>query len=122
MADKKVLVIDDEPGFVEAVKMRLEAGGYEVIAAYDGKEGVEKARREMPNLILLDLVMPRVNGFAALSDLKRDIGTSHIPVIVLTAKTDTEYIMDAGKLGASDYIVKPASMQHLMGLIRKHLP
>ncbi len=122
MAKKTILVVDDEVEFVDAVKMRLEANDYNVIAAYDGREGMEKAKRIHPDLILLDLVMPRSNGFETLSKLKLDPETSAIPVVILTAKSDTEYVLDAGKLGASDYIVKPASMQALVELVKKHLP
>lgn len=117
----RVLVIDDEPEFVEAVRMRLEASGYEVIAAYDGEEGIEKARRDRPGLILLDLVMPKANGLLVLSKLKGDWRTTDIPVIILTAKTEAEYALDAGKLGASDYVVKPPSMQLIVEKVKKYL-
>lgn len=119
---KKILVVDDETEFVDAVKMRLEANGYEVVAAYDGRDGVEKAKKERPDLILLDLVMPKSNGFEALSKIKSDLKTSAIPVVILTAKTESEYVMDAGKLGATDYVVKPVSMQGLVDVVKKYLP
>lgn len=121
MGKRTVLVIDDEPEFVDAVKMRLEANNYEVVCAYDGKEGLDKARKQRPALILLDLVMPNVNGFEALSQLKTDPRTMNIPVVVLTAKTEVEYAMDAGKLGANDYMIKPASMELLMDMVRKYV-
>jgi len=88
MGKKTVLVIDDEAGFLDVVKMRLEANNYQVIGAYDGREGFDKAKKEHPDLILLDLVMPNMNGFEALSQLKSDSRTMNIPVIVLTAKTE----------------------------------
>lgn len=119
---KKILVIDDEPDFIDAVRMRLEANGYEVIAAYEGKDGIDKARKESPSLILLDLVMPKLNGLAVLSKLKGDRVTANIPVVILTAKTEAEYALDAGTLGASDYLVKPASMQAIIDMVRKYLP
>jgi DNA-binding response OmpR family regulator len=118
---KKILVVDDEVEFVDAVKMRLEANDYTVIAAHDGRECMDKARREKPDLILLDLVMPESNGFETLSNLKTDPQTANMPVIILTAKSDTEYILDAGKLGAADYVVKPPSMQALLDIIRKYI-
>lgn len=121
MGKKTVLVIDDEPEFVEAVKMRLEANNYDVTAAYDGREGFDKARKQRPDLILLDLVMPKVNGFEALSKLKADPRTMNIPVVVLTAKTEAEYAMDAGKLGANDYMIKPASMELLVDMVRRYI-
>lgn len=118
---KKILVVDDEAEFVDAIRMRLEANGYTVIAAYDGRECIEKAKKEKPNLVLLDVVMPNVNGFETLSKLKTDPRTMNIPVIMLTAKSDSEYILDAGKLGAADYMVKPPSMQTLLEIIGKYV-
>jgi len=117
---KKVLVIDDEPDFIDAVRMRLEANGYEVISSTDGRDGLDKAKKERPDAILLDLVMPELNGFAVLTSLKSDMKTRGIPVIILTAKTETEYALDAGKLGANDYLVKPPSMQKIVETIRKY--
>lgn len=117
---RKILVIDDEPDFVDAIKMRLEANGYVMVSASDGREGVDKAKRERPDLILLDLVMPNVNGILALSMLKTDPKIAHIPVVILTAKTDSDYITDTMKLGAVDYIVKPADMQVLIEVVRKY--
>ena len=121
MPGKKILVVDDELDFVDAVKIRLEAVGYEIVSANDGHEGVAKAKKEMPMLILLDVVMPRSNGFEALSRLKTDSATAHIPVIIITAKSDAEYVLDAGKLGAADYIMKPVSMQTLLEHVRKYV-
>lgn len=120
MANKKILVVDDEVDFIEAVKARLEAVGYDVVSATNGKDGIAKAKKEQPALILLDLVMPRTNGFEALSKLKTDPATANIPVVIITAKNDTEYILDAGKLGAADYLMKPVSMHTMLEHIRKY--
>ena len=121
MSRKSILVVDDEIGFVDAVRMRLEANGFNVIGAYNGEEALKAARREKPNLILLDLVMPKLNGFEALSQLKADLATSLIPVIVITAQSDIEYAFDAGKLGAADYLIKPVGMEGLLDLVGKHI-
>jgi twitching motility two-component system response regulator PilH len=121
MSNKKILVIDDEPDFIDAIRSRFEAIGYKIVCANDGNEGVAQARKEHPGLILLDLVMPRSNGFEALSKLKSDPVTSAIPVIVISAKDETDYIFDAGKLGASDYIVKPVSIEALLEHIKKYI-
>jgi len=118
---KKILIIDDEPDFIDAVRMRLEANGYEVISSTDGQNGIEKAKKEKPNLILLDLVMPRLNGIEALAMLKSDLRTANIPVVILTAKAESEYALDAGRLGASDYLVKPPSMQKVVETVKKYL-
>jgi DNA-binding response OmpR family regulator len=122
MTQKTVLVIDDEVGFVDAVRERLEASGYSVIGAYGGRDGVERAKRDSPKVILLDLVMPNVNGFEVLSQLKADPRTSQIPVIIITAQSDIEYAFDAGKLGAADYIIKPVSMEGLLQLVKVYVP
>lgn len=121
MANKKILVIDDEPDFIDAIRSRLEATGYEVVSANNGREGCACARRESPALILMDLVMPRSNGFECLSRLKTDPATSFIPVIVVSAKQETEYVLDAGKMGAADYIIKPVSMETLLDYVRKYV-
>jgi len=121
MGGKNILVVDDEVDFVDAVRMRLEANGFNVIGAHNGEDGVRVARKESPNLILLDLVMPRVNGFEALSLLKSDPATAHVPVIVITAQSDIEYAFDAGKLGAADYLIKPVGMESLLDLVSKYV-
>lgn len=122
MGNRSVLVIDDEVDFVDAVRMRLEANGFEVIGAHNGKDGFEAARRLSPNLILLDVVMPKINGFEALAKLKADPATSFIPVIMITAQSDIEYAFDAGKLGATDYIIKPVKLEGLLDLVNKYVP
>jgi len=120
MAKKKILVVDDEVEFVDAVKMMFDAHGYDVIGAYNGLDGVEKAKKNSPSVILLDLAMPVVSGFDALTQLKNDPRTSLIPVIVITAQNDIEYAFDAGKLGANDYVIKPVRMESLLELINKY--
>lgn len=118
---KKILVIDDEPYYIDAVRMRLEAMGYDVQSAEDGRQGFDRARKERPGLILLDLVMPASNGFETLSRLKADPATSYIPVIVVSAKVETEYVVDAGSLGAVDYIMKPVPMDTLVEKIQRYV-
>ena len=117
---KTILIIDDEAEFAATIKMRLEAKGYRVIAADDGNPGLEMARRENPGLILLDLVMARMNGFVVLSELKKDPYTATIPVVILTAKTEAEYILDAKNLGAVDYLSKPVKMRELEECLKKN--
>jgi DNA-binding response OmpR family regulator len=104
----KILVVDDEPNIVKMVASRLEANGYEVIKAYDGMECFEKAKAEQPQLIILDISMPRMNGHETLQKLKHDAATKEIPVIMLTGKAEADDVVKSvGNGGALDYIVKP---------------
>ncbi|MDD5348423.1 MAG: response regulator [Candidatus Omnitrophica bacterium] len=104
----KVLVVDDEPNIVKLVESRLKANGYDVVSAVNGKQGLEKARTQKPDLVLLDIMMPEMNGEAVLIELKKDPATEPIPVIMLTAKQDADDIVRCvHDLGATDYIVKP---------------
>ena len=118
---KKILVIDDEPELVKALKIRLESEGYEVIAAYDGEEGIMKAREENPDLIVLDIMMPRMDGFTTLKELKKRYTKKNRPlppVIVLTAKPKMQDLFATE--GIKDYVVKPFEHQDLLDRI-KHL-
>ena len=86
MARGKVLVIDDDPEVVEIVKLNLEVEGYEVVPAYDGREGLAKAFEESPDIIILDIIMPELDGYEVFRKLREDPRTSRVPVIMLTAK------------------------------------
>ena len=116
---KKILIIDDEVDFAHTIRTRLDASGYDVICAYDGRTGLEAAKKNSPDLILLDLVMRGMNGFMVLSELKNDPYTAAIPVIILTAKLDTEYVLDADNLGADGYLSKPVKMEELGETLKK---
>jgi len=116
----KILLVDDEPDFVELTKMRLESAKYEVVTAYDGNAGLYAAQREDPNLILLDVMMPGIDGFAVLRELRKNSATRKIPVIMLTAKGETKSIFKAQELGATDYLIKPCESEELIALVRKH--
>lgn len=113
MAEKKyVLVVDDDPDMVETVCMMLESRGYEVGRAYDGIEGEEAIRKRRPDLLVLDVMMPRKNGYILCAQLKQDSATRNIPVILLTAVGEavpsTSYShADGMATEADDYIPKP---------------
>jgi CheY-like chemotaxis protein len=83
---KKILIIDDEKGIIKVVTSRLIANGYEVISATDGVEGLEKAKKEKPDLVLLDIMMPVMSGYEVIEELKKDDATKSIPVIMVTAQ------------------------------------
>jgi two-component system alkaline phosphatase synthesis response regulator PhoP len=115
----KVLVVDDEPDVVDMLRMMLENASYEVFSAYDGKEGIEKAKKEKPDAIVMDLMMPGMDGFKACKEMKNDPELKAIPVIVLTAInkrfSDTEYAKSMGlDLVSDDYIDKPVDPNLLL--------
>lgn len=122
MVKKRILVVDDEPELVKALKIRLESARYEVITAHDGEEGIMKAREENPDLIILDIMMPKMDGFTTLKELKKRCKESDKPlppVIVLTAK---EKMQDLFAIeGVKDYVVKPFEHQDLLDRIVKLL-
>ena len=121
MAKKKILVIDDMPNVVTMVKARLEASGYEVIAALDGQQGLTYANAEKPDLIILDIVMPAGGGYSVYTRLKMSPKTQSVPVIFLTAKDRPEDVARAYKLGAEYFIKKPYKPETLLGTVKKVL-
>jgi two-component system, OmpR family, alkaline phosphatase synthesis response regulator PhoP len=115
---RKVLVIDDEPGIIEIVEANLEGDGFEVISASNGKEGLEKIKQEAPELVVLDVMMPEMDGWEVLRNLERDPETAGLPVIMLTAKAaDEDYIYGLEE-GAVEYITKPFLPQELVNRIK----
>jgi DNA-binding response OmpR family regulator len=121
MANERILIVDDEPDIVETLAFRLEQEGYAVITAGDGLEGLEKARNESPDLIVLDVMMPKLDGFQVARLLKFDEQYQHIPIVMLTAKTQEQDEATGIKTGADDYVKKPFDSQTLMDVIRKRL-
>jgi two-component system alkaline phosphatase synthesis response regulator PhoP len=116
---KKILIVDDDPDLVEAVSMLLEAEGMEPVAAYGGVEGLEKARSEGPDLIVLDIMMPDKDGYQVAKELSDSQDLEGIPVIMLTAVTDyvgsTSYSHSSGKeLIADDFFEKPVKPEALV--------
>jgi DNA-binding response OmpR family regulator len=118
---KKILVIDDEPLVVEVLKIRLEMNDYEVITASDGVEGIESAIREKPDLIILDIIMPGLDGYQVCRKLKEDRKTKAIPVIMLTALGQSAEREKGYSSGAYGYIFKPFDDEELLNSIEKAL-
>ncbi len=118
---KKVLVVEDESDLVAALEVRLKAEDYDVIVAYDGEEGLRKAREESPDLIILDIMLPKMDGFKVSRLLKFDERYKHIPVIMLTAKVEKEDEALGGETGADEYITKPFEWEHLAAKVKEHL-
>jgi DNA-binding response OmpR family regulator len=118
---KRILVIDDLPENVFMLQDRLENEGYEVLTAYDGKAGIDKAIAELPDLILLDVMMPGITGIEVCKNLVNDPATSDIPIILVTAKSGAEDTKEGLEAGAYDYIKKPFTKIELLARVNSAL-
>ncbi len=122
MSDKKrILVVDDEPELVKAIEIRLKQGGYEALVAYDGHEGLEKAKKEKPDLIILDLMLPKMDGYKVCGMLKHDSRFMKIPIIMLTARAQETDEKLGLEVGADAYIVKPFQHEVVLAKIKELL-
>jgi len=124
MRGKKILLVDDDADFVEATKIILENKSYDVAVAYDGKAGLRKVETEQPDLIILDVMMPEIDGYEVCAKLKSDPQYGHIPILLLTAVGEaisaTKYTKEMGmKLEADDYIPKPVEPMELVERVEK---
>jgi len=118
---KRILVIDDLPENVFLLQDRLEHAGFLVITAYDGKSGIEKAIKELPDLILLDVMMPDITGIEVCKTLVSNEATQGIPIILVTAKSDAEDTKEGLEAGAFDYIKKPFNRVELLARVHSAL-
>ncbi len=118
---KRILIVDDEQDLVDTMEMALEASGYEVLSALDGEEGLRKATTENPDLVILDLMMPKMNGYQVSWELKNNEDTKHLKIIMVTAKTQESDKFWGYETGADDYITKPFQMSELVKKIAKFL-
>jgi len=118
---KKILIVDDEPSIVMMVKSRLAANGFAVVTASNGAEGIEIVKKDRPDLIILDILMPEMDGIETLTKLKASDETKDIPVIMFTAKGQTGDVEKAQEVGACDYIVKPFSPPILLEKVKNAL-
>jgi len=117
----KILIVDDEPDCISIIQCRLEWCHYVVIAANNGKEGLEKASQEKPDLILLDTNMPEMNGYEMLERIRKDNVLKDTPVIMVTALCDAKDVDKASSFGISDYVTKPVDFAKLTEKISKIL-
>lgn len=122
----KILLIDDDPDFIEATRTVLESKSYDVMTASSGDEGIEKARQEKPDLIILDIIMPTKDGFAVCEQIKRDVALHDIPVVILTSMAQrvgesTVSVSQGLCLEAEDYLDKPVEPQMLLQRVEKLL-
>jgi len=117
----KILIVDDESFNVDVLLQELEELEYELITASNGKEALDQIKKQQPDLILLDLMMPILDGFAVLSEIKSDNDLRDIPVIIVSAASDSKSIVKGIKQGADDYITKPIDAESLKSKLKDHL-
>ncbi len=118
---KKILLVEDEKDLSKTIVFRLEANGYTAITSYDGQDGLEKAKKEKPDLIILDLMLPKMDGYKVCALLKMDARYSKIPIIIFTARAQDEDIKMGKEAGADAYITKPFEPEVLLAKIKELL-
>ncbi|MCD8025149.1 MAG: response regulator [Candidatus Gastranaerophilales bacterium] len=118
---KKILIVDDEKDITETLSFMLHAEGYEVIAGYDGEEGLKLAKEQAPDLIILDIMMPKINGYKIARLLKYDNKYKHIPIIMVTARTQDTDKLIGEETGANEYITKPFEFEEILKCVNKYL-
>lgn len=118
---KKVLIVDDEQDIVESLKFVLEADGYDCYTAFNGEDGLKTAKEVMPDLIILDIMMPKMNGYKISRLLKFDSKYKDIPIIMLTARSQEEDKLIGEETGANEYITKPFDLDFVLGKVNQYL-
>jgi DNA-binding response OmpR family regulator len=121
MSQKKILVVDDEVDLVETIRFPLEMEGFNVLVSYNGEDALNQARKENPDLILLDLMLPKLDGYKVCRLLKFDERYKHIPILMLTAKTQEKDKLLGKETGANEYITKPFDIDELMKKVKVYL-
>lgn len=116
---RKILAVDDEKNIVKLVQMNLERHGFQVITAYDGKEALQKIASEHPDLVILDVMMPYMDGFEVLQTMRRNAGTRDIPVIMLTAKSQDQDVFRGWQSGVDLYLTKPFNPNELVSFVKR---
>jgi DNA-binding response OmpR family regulator len=118
----RILVIDDELPLLESMTDILELSGYETLTANSGRAGIDCIKSDRPQLVLCDLMMPGTDGFEVLNETQADANTAHIPVVVVSAKSDSETMHRVLDSGAAGFLSKPFALNELLTLIERHLP
>ncbi len=114
----KILIVDDSPTETHILTQMLDKNGYQVVTAESGEAGVEVAKKELPDLVLMDVVMPGLNGFQATRQLKKEATTAHIPVVIVTTKDQETDKIWGMRQGAKDYLTKPVQEESLINTIQ----
>jgi len=116
---KKILIVDDDHDLVEVMQEWFETEGYNIVTAYDGEECIKQAKKEQPDLIIMDINMPKMDGYSAVKEIKVDEAIKHIPIIVLTGKDQMEDIFKME--GVKEYVVKPFEYKVFSQMVKKIL-
>ena len=119
MAQKKILVVDDEKHIVRLVEVNLRRAGYDVLKAYDGKEALEVVKNDQPDMVILDVMMPQMDGFEVLKHLRANPETTELPVIMLTAKAQDADVFKGWQSGVDSYLTKPFSPMELLTFVKR---
>lgn len=121
MAVKKVLIVDDEQDIVETLKFLLETEGIECLTAFDGEDALNKAKNEYPDLIILDVMLPKINGYKVCRLLKFDSKYKRIPILMVTARSQEEDKAIGEETGADEYITKPFNIEDVVNSVKQYL-
>jgi len=121
MEGKRVLIVDDEPDIVEVIRFCLERENIQCLEAYDGEAALRQAKAERPDLILLDVITPKMNGYKVSRLLKFDGAYKNIPIIMLSARAQQEDIELGRKTGADEYVTKPFDLESLIALVKSYV-
>ena len=116
---KKILAVDDERHIVRLVQVNLERAGYQVVTAFDGKEALQKVEAEQPDLVVLDVMMPYMDGFEVLQTLRKNPSTRDLPVIMLTAKAQDADVFRGWQSGVDCYLTKPFNPMELIAFVKR---
>jgi DNA-binding response OmpR family regulator len=121
MANKKILLVDDSELILQMERMILQKNSYELVTARDGAEGVAKAIETRPDLILMDVIMPNLDGFEAVKQLRENPQTSNVPIVMVTSRAEAESLETGYETGCSDYIIKPIDSVELVAKVKSLL-
>jgi two-component system alkaline phosphatase synthesis response regulator PhoP len=121
MNSKKILIVDDEVDLVETLRLPLEMEGYTVLVSSNGEDALNQARKEKPHLIILDIMLPKLDGYKVCRLLKFDERYKHIPILMLTAKTQEKDKILGAETGADEYITKPFDIDELIEKVKSYL-
>lgn len=119
--DKRILIADDDPVILRLIQVNLELEGYQVLTANNGQEAVDAANAEIPDLVILDIMMPRLDGYQACEQLKSNDVTKEIPVIFLSAKAQSGDIEKGRSYGVAEYLTKPFDPSELLEVVERHV-